>query len=454
MRAADVLVLNSVFDIDLFPIMAKRAARNAVTVFEIADDFTGFQPWNPVYHFFQSASNQRLCRQLARAATAIQYVSAELERLFGHLGQHNKVFVNHLLDLPAQREPRRKPGPVVVGWGGSSGHREDMARIAPALCEWVTKTPSVTLSLMCSDSIWNLFSTLSPARKRRTPTGTIDAYYRFVGTLDIGLAPLEDTAFNRSRSDVKFLEYAAYGAVALLQDLVPYRNSAVDRETARFFRTTQELIALLDQLTANPEERARLATAAYDRVARGREQRAHAAERIDYYASLEGAGAGASVDASALFDEIATWKGAEVTERHAVLSHTQVESKMHDALVLSQHEQRHSEARSLLSEAARLCPELDLPHLYLGGLYGEESALEQALERNPDSVTALMGLGRLEMARGALGPALGHFISAVELAPRYDEPYRLAASAAERLGATNDARSLAAVADQLVAQSS
>jgi len=39
---------------------------------------------------------------------------------------------------------------------------------------------------------------------------------------DIGLAPLEDTVFNRGKSNIKFYEYAGVGTVVLASDVLPY----------------------------------------------------------------------------------------------------------------------------------------------------------------------------------------------------------------------------------------
>jgi hypothetical protein len=42
--------------------------------------------------------------------------------------------------------------------------------------------------------------------------------------LDIGLAPLLDNEFNRSKSCIKFYEYASLGTVTLASDVLPYNK--------------------------------------------------------------------------------------------------------------------------------------------------------------------------------------------------------------------------------------
>ena len=55
----------------------------------------------------------------------------------------------------------------------------------------------------------------------------------FTATLnwDIALSPLRDTPFNRTKSDVKFLDYAAIGAAGIFSRLPPYQSSVKHLET-------------------------------------------------------------------------------------------------------------------------------------------------------------------------------------------------------------------------------
>jgi glycosyltransferase involved in cell wall biosynthesis len=44
----------------------------------------------------------------------------------------------------------------------------------------------------------------------------------------VGLAPLEDNAFNRCKADTKWVEYSLAGAAVIASDLVVYRHACAD----------------------------------------------------------------------------------------------------------------------------------------------------------------------------------------------------------------------------------
>ena len=76
----------------------------------------------------------------------------------------------------------------------------------------------------------------APWLHRLAPPAEAVSYPRFVrwlrgqGPFDLGLAPLADTAFNRCKSDIKALDYAALGILPLVSDSSAYR---ADPELAR-----------------------------------------------------------------------------------------------------------------------------------------------------------------------------------------------------------------------------
>jgi 2-polyprenyl-3-methyl-5-hydroxy-6-metoxy-1,4-benzoquinol methylase/glycosyltransferase involved in cell wall biosynthesis len=432
---ADVLVINNVCTPDLLPLMLQRRRAGRLTVFEINDDVQAIQASNPLAGFFRQPENVRLFRRLALSADAVQYSVPELERVFGSLNKRGRVFVNQVVAPPPLRAASEG---VRLGWGGSAGHLEDMAEVAPAVMAFVRAQPSVTLHLMCSDKIWALFDALPAERKLRTPVGSIYQYYDFVSQLDIGIAPNRDAGFNRARSDVKFLEYAGWGAVPVVQRLAPYLDSVKHGQNGFLFSTTSELIALLTRLVEDAPERQRVRENAHAYVVGERLQAAHAGERLAFYAELLPR-APAGADAAQLFAAVSELEGAEVSGRHVMLAHTRYEKLLHDGLLLMQRGVERERGAEMLREAGMLEPAQAMPDLFLGAQLDSEPELSAALVKNPRSVHAALELGSVYLEQGQFRQALARFMAAAELAPGYELPFSRAARAMQKLGASKEA---------------
>ena len=250
MRQTDVLILKNICDPDMLSLIKERKQNKKLTVFELADDLCAIPPWNSLYYFYNIEENLTLFKRLANYCDAMQFSVPELRRLYGYLNPHSAVFPNQILDVPLERNAKPSEE-IIIGWGGSHGHLEDMANLAESLIDWIVSKNNVSLYLMCSDPIWQLFDRLPSTRKRRFKTGSISDYYNFLKHIHIGLAPLKDTAFNRSRSDVKFLEYAVYEVVPIVQSLVPYIPTVKHGETGFLFEDTKGLVNILEFLTSN-----------------------------------------------------------------------------------------------------------------------------------------------------------------------------------------------------------
>lgn len=453
MKEADVLVLKNVCDADLLPLLRDRKEKKRLTVFEIADDIGAVQPWSPVYFFYRNPENLALSKRLARFCGTMQFSVEELKKLYGYLAHTSTVFENHISIVPRERHVRGKNN-VTIGWGGSHGHQEDIARIAPSLIRWIKTKKSTKLHLMCSDPIWGLFHDLPPERKRRFKSGSIQDYYRFLETIDIGLAPLEDTAFNRSRSDVKFLEYAVSQVVPLIQDLVPYRTSIRDGETGFLFRNPDELVNLLDRLTGDRNLMVQTAAKARAYVLKERLQRDHTGDRIDFYrqrlSEIGGNGRNPEEIESA-FGQYAKTEGALRQGRHLRLMPTRFEMLLQDGLVLSQIEKDHGRAQAYFSEASRIEPINHLPHLF-GAVSSKDTivSLERALSLNPLSLKAHILLGEAYAGQGNVLKSLESFNTAAEIFPEYEIPYVRAAALMAALGDHKTAEDLNTRAQTLV----
>jgi tetratricopeptide (TPR) repeat protein len=445
MREADVLVLKNICDPDILPLIRERKLQKRLTVYEIADDLSALQPWNPVYFFYKNRENLSLVYRLVSCCDALQVTVPELKRLYGHLHEHCEVFLNQILHVPPERV-LKESNEVVIGWGGSHGHLEDMAEIAGPLSNWIMTQPNVVLHLMCSGPIWELFDSLPSNKKKRTPPGSIDEYYNFLKTIHIGIAPLKNTAFNRSRSDVKFLEYAVSGVVPVVAHLEPYLHSVKNGETGFLYKDSLELIEILNRLVENASLSLKIAKTARQYVMTKRFQLKHGRDRIDFYIDrLNPVCTGRHRDGRAVqhFKEWAKLEGSVKKVRHLRLLATRFEELLHDGLVTMQLTSGKEQAHRLFQKAMMLEPRNYLPFLFGSPVSADPvDYLRKAIELQPDSIKARILLGEEWARKGKIIEAFQSFESALNVYPDYEIPYLRAADLLRKLGKKAESDSL------------
>ena len=437
MTQADILILKNICDPDLLPLIRDRKNNGKLTIYEIADNLSALQPWNSVYFFYKNKENLALVNRLASSCDALQTTCHELKRLYGHLNDSCEVFPNHLSHVPHER-PVKRGTEVIIGWGGSHGHLEDMAEIADSLIEWINTQPNVSLHLMCSDPIWKLFDPLPEHKKRRTLPGTIDDYYNFLRGIDIGIAPLKDTAFNRSRSDVKFLEYAVSGVVPVMAFLEPYTNSVDVGKTGFLFKDTTHLITILNQLLENTSLLREITKTARRYTIQERLQLQHGRDRLDFYSNrLKQLKRHNFQDknVSKYFEEWSQLEGAVKSRRHLQFQSTRFENLLHDGLVAMQIADNEKLAHQFFEEAAALESENYLPFLFGASVSPDPiMSLNKALELKPDSIKAWTLLGEEFAKNGKIKEAFKSFDSAVRVYLDYEIPYFRVAALLKKLG--------------------
>lgn len=287
-QRADVLILHFANDWGLADLVRLRRAAGRPTVFEANDDFFDLQPWNPIARVWADPSVPALYRHLLRAADGVQTSTGHLASRWRAMGAREvAVFDNHLAEPPPPITPART-GPLTIGWAGSPGHLGDLYWVAPTLTRWLVQHLDVRLAIMTAESARGFFA-LPAERYRFVPFGPRADYLSFLESLDIGLAPLLPTPYNRGRSDVKHLEYASRGVVGLYSDLEPYRGRVEPEGTGLLFDDLSGLCAGLDRLCGDPDLRIRLRARAHQAVGDRRQLDAHAPARLAWYARLAAA---------------------------------------------------------------------------------------------------------------------------------------------------------------------
>jgi len=122
-------------------------------------------------------------------------------------------------------QPRDPRGPLAIGFVGTPTHQADLEQIEEALVYVAARYP---------DQLRFAFMGCRTPRLESLPNAHFEGFapdYKSYAKrlsslrLDVGLAPLIDDRFNRCKSDIKWLEYSAAGAICVASDVEPYRNS-------------------------------------------------------------------------------------------------------------------------------------------------------------------------------------------------------------------------------------
>ncbi len=156
--------------------------------------------------------------KLADVTTTTRVPLAEYYRAEGV--EHVTVIGNHLEPDVFAAPARAKHDGVVLGWVAEREHVVDRERlpIVPALSELLASCPELRVVSV------GLRLPIGSERYEHIESAPFLELLKTVGTFDIGIAPLADTEFNRSRSDVKLKEYSTAGAAWLASPVGPYQD--------------------------------------------------------------------------------------------------------------------------------------------------------------------------------------------------------------------------------------
>ncbi len=418
---ADVLVVCQAVEIDLLPIWMERLASGRLCIFEINDHFAALQPWNKTAGFFNNPLIKSLAYQMAHTAHGLQLSSPGLAQAFGHLNRRHQVFLNHLWEPPVQRLASPQ-GRWRLGWGGSLGHREDIAAIVPVVAEVLQRYPQTSFAAMAPSAMHDVFAALPTDRCKLRGLGDTQAYRQFLSGLDIGLAPLLDTPFNRCRSDIKYLEYVQAGVVPVVQALQPYLQTVQHERNGMLFTDKQSLLACLVALHQQPALGSHLLATAQAEAGAHRLERTHSQARLNFYRSLMDPQKPPASSAGDRFEALlAQVKRPTATfARYAPLALQPAEARCYLGL------QRRAQPKLALT-AYRAAIALDagyaLPHLYAGQLDQDAAtairALQLARQLAPKSIAALHTLGIRYLAVNQLVACQQSFAELLTMCPSF-----------------------------------
>jgi SAM-dependent methyltransferase len=254
---------------DHAPAIRALLERNFLLIAETDDD-----PNNWPYHQENNFLNYRLCH-------AIQTSTDLLAETLRQFCPNVAVFPNQLAELPPPRKPSESE--TVTLFFGALNREKDWAPLLPALNRVLADFAGKVRINVVFDQ--QLFERLETGDKTFEPFCPFARYGELLSQSDIALLPLEPTDFNQRKSDLKYLECAAHGAVALASPTV-YEQTIRDGETGVLFRSVDAFEEKLRELIRNGDLRRGITRKALAWVREHRLLSQHFRKRYDWYLHL------------------------------------------------------------------------------------------------------------------------------------------------------------------------
>ncbi|MGD9608075.1 MAG: glycosyltransferase [Desulfovibrionaceae bacterium] len=268
LETADVVLIQRVFPFPgTAPLLETIFASGKPVVYDTDDDWTSL----PASHTFFPDLGQRLPLILdtARRAHLVTVSTPTLAAIFDALDvRHVRVVPNSLPEALWPPTPPPDRPVTAVGLAATPTHRDDLAVLEGAL--------SGLAGRLGREARWVFFG--CPPQKGLFPGSTVLPFSQDYGAyaarlprlgLAIGLAPLADTPFNRAKSPIKWMEYAACGLAGVFADLPPYQGVVEQERTGLLVGPDpKDWCQAVERLVRDAALRKRLAHQAWEAVSR------------------------------------------------------------------------------------------------------------------------------------------------------------------------------------------
>lgn len=258
---ADLIIVQRYFPLqETQPILDRILDSGKPVMYDIDDILLNITETHPLYGNFQ-----RTIPFIREFLPQADIVTVTTERLREQLLEYNPKtvvipnFINESAIIPTRTISESHE--TCIAYMGTPSHTADIELIENILFKLKEKfTTDVRFIFWgCSGTRLEKLGPVIPFE---------DNYMSFLKRLgethfDIGLAPLADTLFNRCKSNIKWLEYSAYGRAGIFSDLEPYHDSVRHGQTGMLAgNDADEWLHILSYLVTHPMERKAMGRAA------------------------------------------------------------------------------------------------------------------------------------------------------------------------------------------------
>jgi len=263
---ADILVLQKQTNQKALPFVqyAKKKGKKIIT--EVDDDYFNIPVWNPAHkHYYNKGQDlinfykmsdavvvttPHLAQELSKYNPRTYVLPNSLEmksidRLHSledkELNKYTQYLSVDQKKVTIEEARSRMEGKTVIGWGGSPTHLRDLEQATDALVKLCSENKDVMVVMMACTTD-NLMKKLDPSQLLLIKPVPIFMYPQALASMewDIGICPIEDNTFNRSKSNLKYLDFAINRFACVCSDVENYAKTITHGVNGLLAQNTKE----------------------------------------------------------------------------------------------------------------------------------------------------------------------------------------------------------------------
>jgi glycosyltransferase involved in cell wall biosynthesis len=240
---SDVVVIQRPTEATITPILtqllAQPESKRPRIVVELDDDLFAVPEHNPAHAMMADPARRHRLAGVIQQADVVTVTNTHLGAgvaMVREEGAHVRVVPNYVPErFVVEKVPELSLfGTPTITWAGSDTHRRDFDLVAVALRKLLRERDDFQIRIVGAPYAARLRTALGAdldgrGGYRTTQVPWIEGVDRYIPTLagHIGLAPLADDLFNRSKSDLRLKELAARGMAIFASGVGPYRDTPV-----------------------------------------------------------------------------------------------------------------------------------------------------------------------------------------------------------------------------------
>lgn len=267
-RIADVAVMGLTHTMaGLTTMMGLRECYGKPVVVEADDNVLSCPTYNPASAFYKPDSPiRKIAVAQLREADAVIVSTPYLKEVYSEFNDHIYVVPNSIdFEVWGKASRKHNKGKITIGWMGGATHEADLEIAIPAIKELTAKYPQVEFYFLhgASKAIRGIKGVRINNKFAR-----IDQYAKYVAAagFDIGMAPLVDNAFNRAKSNLRWLEYSALGIPCVASNVGHFAETIHDGSDGMLCDTPDDFTNALESLVVDKCKRRMMGAEAKERV--------------------------------------------------------------------------------------------------------------------------------------------------------------------------------------------